>query len=95
MIFQSLEPEYAKAASMLKDEGLEIKLAKVDVTKERVVSEKYDIQGFPTLKLFKKGSEDPIDYSGSRTADGIVGWLKKKTGPPVQEVGLEYIQWNP
>ena len=28
------------------------------------------IQGFPTIKLFKKGDNTVIDYNGERTLDG-------------------------
>ena len=30
------------------------------------------IQGFPTIKLFKKGDNKIIDYNGERTIDGLV-----------------------
>ena len=28
------------------------------------------VQGFPTIKLFKKGDNKVIDYNGERTLDG-------------------------
>lgn len=59
---QSLEPEYAKAAGKLKELKSDIKLAKVDATIETKLAEKYGVQGFPTIKFFKKGNA--VDYQG-------------------------------
>ena len=28
------------------------------------------VQGFPTIKLFKKGDNSVVDYNGERTLDG-------------------------
>jgi len=79
---QSLAPEYAKAAGKLKELKSDIVLSKVDATVETKLAEKYGVQGFPTIKFFKKGT--PVEYGGGRTADEIITWLNKKTGPPAK-----------
>jgi protein disulfide-isomerase A1 len=81
---KSLAPEYAKAAGMLKAEGSEIKLAKVDATEETSIAEKAAVRGYPTIKFYK--NKKAIDYSAGRQAADIVNWLKKKTGPPAVDV---------
>jgi protein disulfide-isomerase A1 len=75
-----LAPEYAKAAKTLKKDGFSI--AKVDATVARDTADKFEVQGYPTLKFFRNGKAS--DYTGGRTESDIVQWVRKKSGPPAK-----------
>lgn len=64
-------PEYAAAAKTLKEEG--IRIAKVDATVEEETAKRFDISGYPTIKLFKKGQMIE-DYNGARAAGGEIAY---------------------
>jgi len=81
---KKLAPEYKKAAAVLGKLDPPLHLAMVDATEERELAERYGVRGFPTLKFIRNG--DATDYEGGRTEKDIVSFMKKKTGPPAQEV---------
>ena len=39
----------------------------------------FQIQGFPTIKLFKAKSNDVVDYEGERDLDSFLSFLKENT----------------
>jgi protein disulfide-isomerase A6 len=46
---KQLAPEWEKAATTLKGK---VKLGKVDATVEKQLGDKYEVKGFPTIKVF-------------------------------------------
>ncbi|KAK7940144.1 hypothetical protein WMY93_003470 [Mugilogobius chulae] len=69
---KNLEPEWAAAASSVKDQTKgKVKLGAVDATVHQGLASRYGIRGFPTIKIFRKG-EQPEDYQGGRSRDDII-----------------------
>uniref|UniRef100_A0A5B7A5Z6 Thioredoxin domain-containing protein n=1 Tax=Davidia involucrata TaxID=16924 RepID=A0A5B7A5Z6_DAVIN len=76
-----LAPELDKAAPVLAGLKEPIVIAKVNADKYTRLASKYEIDGFPTLKVFMHGV--PTDYYGPRKADLLVRFLKKFVAPDV------------
>ena len=51
-----------------------IVIAKMDSTANEL--EEVKVQGFPTIKLFKKGTNEIVDYNGDRTVEGFSKFLE-------------------
>lgn len=71
---KNLAPHWAEAASELKGK---IKLGALDATVHTAKASQYEIQGYPTIKVFAPGKKDRSsvsDYNGGRTANDIVQW---------------------
>jgi protein disulfide-isomerase A1 len=74
---KALAPKYEELGELYANDDKFSKLvtiAKVDATANDVPDE---IQGFPTIKMFAAGKKDsPIDYTGSRTIEDLVQFIK-------------------
>ncbi len=77
---KSLAPEYEKVAQKVKDENKDFVIAELDATKHTKAAGKFEIKGYPTLKLFIDGN--PINYEGERKADPIFDFIEKKIVSP-------------
>ncbi|TSK28277.1 Protein disulfide-isomerase A3 [Bagarius yarrelli] len=74
---KKLAPEFEAAATRLK--GIAT-LAKVDCTSNTEVCKRFEVTGYPILKIFRNGVETST-YDGPRSSDGIVDHIKKQAGP--------------
>lgn len=81
-----LKPEFEKAASLLKSNDPPITLAKVDCTEGgKSTCNKFSVQGYPTLKIFKNG-EVSSEYNGPRESAGIAKFMRAQVGPSAKEL---------
>ncbi|KAG1082581.1 hypothetical protein G6F42_022525 [Rhizopus arrhizus] len=70
---QALEPEYEKAATELQPD--KIMLAEVDCTVNNAICAKYNVQGYPTMQIFRKGRPSDI-YNQERKSDSIARYMR-------------------
>merc|ERR1712111_68354 len=70
---KQLVPIWDKLGEKFKDSE-DIVIAKMDSTANEL--EDIKIQGFPTIKLFKKGTNEIVDYNGERTLEGFTKFLE-------------------
>jgi protein disulfide-isomerase A1 len=74
---KALAPKYDTLAELYAEAGLtdKVTIAKVDATVNDVPDE---IQGFPTIKLYKAGDKkNPVTYSGSRSIEDLIKFVKE------------------
>lgn len=76
---KNLAPEWKKAAKQLKEtEG--VRLGMVDATVHKALGQQYDVNGYPTIKVFGADKTKPADFQGGRQAPAIVAEAKKLAG---------------
>jgi len=69
---KQLSPIYDKLGEKFADNP-SIVIAKIDSTVNEL--EHTQVQGFPTIKLYRKGTNEVVDYKGERTLDAMAAFL--------------------
>ncbi|VBB29750.1 unnamed protein product [Acanthocheilonema viteae] len=74
---KALKPHWERAALELAGK---VKVGALDATVHQMMSSRFNIKGFPTIKYFAPGSsaKDAEDYVGGRTSDDIVQYALNK-----------------
>ena len=78
---QAMAEDFKTAATELKGKAV---LADVDATTEEELAKKFNIDGFPTLKVFANG-EELTDYNGGRDKASMIKFIERATLPPFHE----------
>lgn len=79
-----IKPIVSEVAQRVAKENIGF-LAAADATIHESLAQKYEISGFPTLKLFKNGVYKS-DYEGKRTADDLYQFMKRNASPKKDEL---------
>jgi thiol-disulfide isomerase/thioredoxin len=72
---KAMKSDYAQAAEKVRGDSSNSWLATVDATAQPALQKKFNIRGFPTLKLFRSGREVK-DYDQGRNIADIVAFMK-------------------
>ncbi|KAI6202865.1 Protein disulfide-isomerase [Aphelenchoides besseyi] len=78
-------PDFEKAATKLKSSDPPVALIDVDCDSEKDLCQKFNVGGYPTLKIFRRGAVAG-DYDGPRDAEGIVKYMRGQAGPSAKEL---------
>jgi len=76
---KTAKPIYAQAAEHFK-EDIKTAFVAIDCTKEKIVCEKYDVKGFPTIIYFNFG-KNPTPYEGGRELNDFINFMKNPNDP--------------
>ncbi|KAF4653858.1 hypothetical protein FOL47_010271 [Perkinsus chesapeaki] len=74
---KALAPHWTAAATQMKGK---VKFGKVDATEEQSLAQRFNVQGFPTVKLFPAGKKSDtlaVDYQDARDTSSIVQFAEK------------------
>jgi protein disulfide-isomerase-like protein len=70
---------YEETAAAFAKES-DVVIADLDADQHKDLAGRFGVSGFPTLKFFKKGSTEPVDYNGGREAADIVEYVNQQAG---------------
>lgn len=77
---QRLEPIFAESARHLLQETPPIRLGRVQIPDQMKVAERFPLEGYPLLIIFRYGTK--YEYTGPKdTTLGIVEYMRKQAGP--------------
>jgi len=77
---QRLAPIYEKLAFLAKLHAPEVLIAKVDATASDGLSDRFEIEGFPTLKWIRRKKVHEA-FNERQDAFDMLEWIKEKTNP--------------
>eukprot|EP01084_Bolivina_argentea_P120445 213495_1 len=76
---KALAPKYEEAARILAEQESPTKLAKLDATEAPMLTQQFNIEGYPTLILFE--GTDATPFQAGRETEDIVNWVIKHDIP--------------
>jgi len=76
---KSLAPKYEELAKVFSGDS-DVVIGKVDATEYGDLANRFEVQGYPTLKWFPAGSAEAESYDGARELEDLVAFVNEKSG---------------
>ena len=65
-------------------------IGKIDLTANDVETSHFEVKGFPTILLYKRGEKKtPLQFQGKRDAESIEAWLKENISASAPKEGKD------
>ncbi|KAJ8749434.1 hypothetical protein K2173_025478 [Erythroxylum novogranatense] len=80
---KKLAPEYENLGASFK-KAKSVLIGKVDCDEHKTLCSKYGVSGYPTIQWFPKGSLEPKNYEGPRTAESLAEFVNNEGGTNVK-----------
>ena len=71
---KKLKPVWAQLATKIKESNSDVKIAWCDSVENTEVSERFGVEGYPTIYLFRDGKKYP--FSGERNIDNFLSFIE-------------------
>lgn len=81
---QHLKPTFLETSDKFKDK-VEVLFGAVDSDKEATIAQKYHVNKYPTIKLFRFGELIKKEYRAQRSVEAIEQYVRKQLESPIQQ----------
>ncbi|XP_028393511.1 endoplasmic reticulum resident protein 44-like [Dendronephthya gigantea] len=83
---QMLKPTFEQTANILKEEfPNDLVLARIDCEDQQDVCQRFNVNKYPTLKVFRNGQVTKREFRGQRTVDGLSKFCRDQLSDRVHE----------
>lgn len=86
-VCQKTLPKFVAAADLIFEQGVAMDFAHVDCTNDKSLCKRFDVKGYPTIKLFPlQADSEPTSYRSQRNAEGFLKYAQRMTQPAVRQI---------
>lgn len=85
-------PTFAAASNAVLELEVPVAFAHVECTDDKTLCQRFQVQGYPTIKFFFSDDRAPQNFRGHRSVEGFVRYAQRMTGPAVQQMTGEELQ---